>query len=130
VERQRVHADPDANFHVDAELPIRIDGKIMPILMQILLQVLPMFYTFSPNIATLQFFIFLISVKCVLCFHYFGQHIEKWEKIQFINFFICLELIQVRTGRLRIAMSWMPIPIGTLQNDAYPTRSGSTTLLS
>jgi hypothetical protein len=69
----------------------------MPILVRILLKVLHMlenqnfFFTFSNSIVTLQCSFFLISVKCVICFQYFGQHIEIfWKKVYFFNFFYLL----------------------------------------
>ncbi len=38
-------------------------------------------------VATLQCFIFLINVKYVICFQYFGQHIDIfWKKVYLINF--------------------------------------------
>ncbi len=53
-------------------------------------------------------------------FQYFGQHIEIFrKKVYFIYFFICLELLLIRIGRIRIGMPWMPIPIR--QNEADPT---------
>jgi hypothetical protein len=62
---------------------------------------------------TVQCLIFLVSVKCVICFQYFGQHIEiLWKKVyNFMNFFICLELLPIRIGLPRFS-----IPIR--QNDA------------
>ncbi len=42
------------------------------------------FFTFGHSIATLQCFIFLISVKCVICFRCFRKHIEiSWKKVFF-----------------------------------------------
>ncbi len=68
--------------------------------------------------------------QCQRCHNFknFWQHTEiLWEKRNFINLFICLAL----TGLpIRIGMPWMPIRIQIRQNDADPTRSGSTTLES
>ncbi len=42
---------------------------------------------------------------------------------------MCLELIPIRIGRIRIGIPWMPILIWIRQIDADTTRSGSTILL-
>jgi hypothetical protein len=59
------------------------------------------------------------SVSNVACFQYFGPHIKFFDYLVLI----CLEFIPIRIG-----MPWMPIPFLIRQNDADPTRSGSTTL--
>jgi hypothetical protein len=38
---------------------------------------------------------------------------------------MCMALIQIWIGRIRIGMPWMPMPIWIQQNDADPTRFGS-----
>jgi hypothetical protein len=76
--------DLDPNFHGDADpdpTRIRIGTKTMPISCGSY----PKFYTcwkirnfffyFSSQHCQLTMFIFLISVKCVIIFKYFGQHI-------------------------------------------------------
>jgi hypothetical protein len=63
------------------------------------------FFTFDHSITNFQCLIFLISVKCVICFQYFGQHIEIfWKKVYLIYFLICLELIPIQISQIRISM--------------------------
>jgi hypothetical protein len=127
-----VNPDPDPNFHVEADPDPdpgwhqnNADPHADPTSSITHVVKAKKFFTFCHRIAILQCFIFLISVRCVVCFQYFG-------KVYFINFFICLELIPNRFGLIRIGMPWMSIPIRIQirQNDADPTRSrsGSTTL--
>ncbi len=75
------------------------------------------FFEFKSQHCHFTMFIFLISVKCVIGFQYFGEANQNFsaKKAFCINFFICLELKGI----------WIR------QNDADPTRSqsGSTTLL-
>jgi hypothetical protein len=77
--------------------------------------------------------VFCLSHQCQICHNcpYFGQHIEIfWKKslVYYGNFFISLELIPIRIGRIRNDMPWMPIPIRIRQYNADPTGSGSTTV--
>jgi hypothetical protein len=70
---------------------IRIGIKTIPILRRILppsvthVRKSELFYFYSQHCFIIQCFIFIISVKCVICFHYFGQHIEIfWKKVFFM----------------------------------------------
>jgi hypothetical protein len=125
---------------IQMRIRIRISINTITILMRILLQVLRMlenlnliFYTLSHSAATVKCLSFSSVSYVSYVFSIFGQHTEIfWRKIYFLNFLICLEmeLMQIRIGRIRIDMPWVPIPIPIPQNDADPTRSrsGSTTL--
>ncbi len=42
-----------------------------------------------------------------------------------IFFNMCLDLLPIRIGRIRIGMPWMPIPDQFRQNFAEPTQSGT-----
>ncbi len=94
---------------------IRISIKIMPIPMRILPKVSHLLE--NPNLflllvaafAALRCFIFLISAKDVITFSILDSILKFCGK-KFINFFIWLALIPIRTG----------MPIG--QNDADPIR--------
>jgi hypothetical protein len=53
-----------------------------------------LFFTFNHSIATLQCFIFLVSVKCDIFFSILDGILKSsGEKVYIIIFFICLELI-------------------------------------
>jgi hypothetical protein len=91
VDRHRFDADPDPdpNFHVDASQGPDPDPDWHQNYAVPHADPTPsfthvgnlFFFTFSYIIATLLCFIFHISVKCVKCFQYFGQHIEIfWKK--------------------------------------------------
>jgi hypothetical protein len=67
---------------------------------------------------------------CVICFQYFGQHIEIiWKKVYFINFFYLLRIDTdpVRPHPDQHALDADSDPKPSRQNYADPTRSGSTT---
>ncbi len=69
------------NFHVDADPdPDRhqknADPQADPTPKFYICWKIRNFATFSQSIVTLQCFIFLISVRCVLCFQYFKQYVE------------------------------------------------------
>jgi hypothetical protein len=38
---------------------------------------------------------------------------------------MCLELLSIRIGRIRVGIHWMPIPDQIRQNFAEPTQSGT-----
>ncbi len=118
MDRHRLDADPDPdpNFHVDASQGPDPDWH--PNFAVPHADPTPSFtyagksdfsYFWSQHCHITMFY-FSLSVKCVKCVQYFGQHIEIfWKKVYFINFFVCLELI----------------PIQIWQNDTDPTRSRS-----
>jgi hypothetical protein len=89
----RLYADPD--FHVEADPdPDLYCHRTVPILSQVLHMLENQNYLFSHSIPTLQRFIFLISVKCVICFQYFDSILKfSGKKATFLSFFICLGLI-------------------------------------
>jgi hypothetical protein len=79
------------------------------------------FFTLSHSFVTYN----VLSFSSVSRIKYFRQHNEiLWTKYRkFINFFICLTMIPIRYGRIRIGMPWMSARIQ--QNDADPTRSAT-----
>ncbi len=109
---------------IPSQIWIRVwASKTLPILMRKLPQVLLMlenqnfYFTFNHNIATLQCFIFLISVKCVM-FQYLDSILKfagTETSLFFINLSISLKLIPIRICRIRIrqndACGSDPIPI-------------------
>jgi hypothetical protein len=105
---------------------------MMPILMRILPQVFYMlenliFFTFSHRVATVYKVLSFSSVSTVSKFSIFWTACKNFlEKSLVYNLFHLqyMELIPIRI------MAWMPIPIRIRENEANPTRSGSTTLVS
>ncbi len=60
-----------------------------------------------------QLTMFYLSHQCQMCdnFQYFLQHIEMFlEKSLLCQNLVCLELIPIQIGRIRIDMLWMPDP--------------------
>jgi hypothetical protein len=133
VDRLRFDADPDPNFHADADPDpnFHVDADPDPDWHQNNAGPqadprYPKFHTcwkirncfnFSHSIATLQCFIFLISVKCDVCFQYFGQHIEISGKRSTLSTFS----FSWNSYGIWIGMLLIPIPIRIRQNDADPT---------
>jgi len=96
VNRHQVDADPNLDLIsmlMPIQVRIRIQTGIKTTHADPTPQVLHMFenqnfFTFSQSIASLQCFIFLISVKSVIIFYtYFGQHIEI--KGKYLYYKIC-----------------------------------------
>jgi hypothetical protein len=81
------------------------------------------FFTSSHSIATLQCLIFLITVKCVICFQYFRQHIEIFWKKQ-LFYVLVIDMVPIRIGWIRICTPWMTISI-RFHNTDYRYNSSS-----
>jgi hypothetical protein len=103
---------------------IRIGIKTVPISMQILPQVLLMlenqnFFLLVSTLPLYNVLSFSSVSNMSYVFNILDSMLKFWKKVNFVNLFICLELICI--GRFRIR-----------QNDADPTRSGSrfTTLIT
>jgi hypothetical protein len=106
------------------QIRIRIDIDTMPIHMRILHQVLHKLenrtkcFTFiHSNVSSVDYVFLFSSVANVSWFKviwkaYWNYHEKRYKK------YLCSELIPIRIGKIRI-----------LENDADPTRSGSTTLI-
>jgi hypothetical protein len=83
------------------------------------------FFTVSHNFASLQCFIFLISLKEIIILSIFGSILKFYGKSVDYQLFSMPDIDTGPTGRIRIGISWMAIRIRIQQNDADPTRSVS-----
>ncbi len=144
VDRHPFDADPDPNqnFHYDADPdldPDRHQKRCVQYPYPDPTQNLNTCWKIGENIYFLyfysqqcQFTMFFLSHKWKRChnFKYFVQHVEMfWKKVK-NTCASCLELIPIRIGRIRIGKPWITIPIRIRQNDADPSRSGYTSLVS
>jgi hypothetical protein len=113
VDQHRCDANPDPNFHVDADPDPDPDWhRMMPILMQILLQVSHMLG--KSQLCQSSCFIFCIGVKNVIILSILDSILKFCGK----KYTVVYQLFHIAgIDMIRIQ-----------QNDADPTRSGSTTL--
>jgi hypothetical protein len=117
---------------VHIRIRVQIGIETMPILMRMQPKVLHMlenqnFFLLLVTASPLYNVLSFSSVSNVSYVFSILDGILKFsgKKSTLSTFFICLELIPIRFGRILISMPWMPIPIRSRQNYADPTRSGS-----